>query len=63
MGAKLALAVAVVLVSIPSLAQVQPAAGSTKHTLVNWSARRGDGLLVRAIGKRGTSTGGDPPPG
>jgi len=41
MGAKLALAIAVLLVSVPSLAQVSPAAGPTKHALVNWSAGGG----------------------
>jgi hypothetical protein len=41
MGAKLAVAVAFLLVSIPSLAQVQPAAGPTKHHLVDWSAGGG----------------------
>ncbi len=46
MGAKLAVVVAFLLVSIPSLAQVQPAAGPTKPSLV-FERRRGNGLLVR----------------
>jgi opacity protein-like surface antigen len=41
MGAKLAVAVAVLLVSIPALAQVQPAAGPNKPSLVNWSVGGG----------------------
>jgi len=41
MGAKLAVAVAVLLVSIPVLAQVQPAAGPTKPSLINWSVGGG----------------------
>ncbi len=39
MGAKMAVAVAVLLVSIPSLAQVQPAAGNVFR--LNWSAGAG----------------------
>ncbi len=41
MGAKLAVAVAVLLVSIPAVAQVQPAAGPTKPSLINWSVGGG----------------------
>src|ERR1700758_5713460 len=42
MGAKLLVAVAVLLVSIPSIAQVQPAAGGGKVTVpFNWSVGGG----------------------
>src|ERR1019366_4635987 len=62
MGAKLAVAVAVLLVSIPSLAPVQPAATEGWRLPVKLSV--GAGMdYIRAIGKLGTLTGGGPAPG
>ena len=53
MGAKLAVAVAVLLVSIPVLAQVQPAAGPTKPSLSKLERWRRNGLLVGRFPKCG----------
>ena len=51
MGAKMAVAVAVILVSIPSLAQVKPAAGRCIPRELE--RRRGNGLLVGRLEKWG----------